>query len=236
MRKTELDQRILKKLVEKNKGKITEHSIRNSLSRIRRKHLSLTLNAAAEVFAQKRGFSVSRYLTEKDRETLKTLTIEKVRVPSTRTRQKKKLIKIANYETEDKFLKKHILEINKAYTCGCYTATFVMCRKVLENLLVHHILKRKYPTASEQHRSKYWDFNRNRILDFSKILQNLRTSSNDFVSEKALVERICQLSDGFKEKANDMTHSRYHVATKKEIDDKNFQYLLDLIKSLETSF
>ena len=83
MRKTDLDQRILKKLVEKNKGKVEEDSIRTMLSRIRRKHLSLTLNAAAEVFAQKRGFSISRYLTEKDRETLKTLTIEKVRVPST---------------------------------------------------------------------------------------------------------------------------------------------------------
>jgi len=236
MRKTELDQRILKKLTQVTKGKLKEQSIRSALSRIRGKNPSLTLNAAAQVFARKRGFSVTRYLTEKDRETLNTIKIEKIKIPSTRTRQKKAIIKIASYETDDKFLKKHIHEINKAYTCGCYTATFVMCRKVLENLLVHHILKRKYQTKSQQHRSKYWDFDRNRILDFSKILQNLRNSSNDFVSEKTLVERICQLSDGFKESANDMTHSRYHIATKKEIDDKNFQHLLDLIKSLETSF
>lgn len=235
MRKTELDQRILRKLVKKTEGQMSEGAIRSALSRIRGKNAGLTLNAAAQVFAKQRGFTVTRYLNEKDRKTLNPIKIEKIKFSSA-TKQKKKLTKIANYETDDKFLREHILEINKAYTCGCYTATFVMCRKVLENLLVHHILKRKYPTTSQQHRSKYWDFNRNRSLDFSKILQNLRSSSNDFVSEKALVERICQLANGFKEKANDMTHSRYHIATKKEIDDKNFQHLLDLIKSLETSF
>ncbi len=203
--------------------------------RIRRKYPSLTLNAASEVFAQKRGFSVSRYLTEKDRETLKTLTIQKIKVPSTKIKQKKKIVKIASYDINDKFLQALIQEINRCYTSGCYTATFVMCRKMLENLLVNQILRKKYPLSSQQHRSKFWDFDRNRILDFSKILYNLRNSSTDFFTEKPLVERICQLSDGFKEKANDMTHSRYHIATKKEIDEKNFQHLLDLIKNLETS-
>ena len=161
--------------------------------------------------------------------------MEKVKIPTTRTRLKKKIIKMASYETDDKLLRKHIDEINKAYTCGCYTATFVLCRKVLENLIVHRILKKKYPQNTEQHRSKYWDFNRNRILDFNKILANLRASSNDFASEKPLVERICQLADGFRETANEMTHSLYHIAKRSEIDNKDFQGLLDLIARLEKS-
>jgi len=235
MRKPKLDPRILEKLIKLTEGEMTEQSIRTTLSNIRREHASLTLNAAAQVFARKRNRSVARWLKPEDRETLKTIKIEKVKIPTTRTRQKKKIIKMASYETEDKLLQKHIDEINEAYTCGCYTATFVLCRKVLENLIVHHILKKKYPKKAEQHRSKYWDFDRNRILDFNRILANLRVSSNDFVSEKSLVERICQLADGFKETANEMTHSRYHIATKREIDNKNFQHILDLIGSLEKS-
>ena len=43
-------------------------------------------------------------------------------------------------------------EINKTYTYGCYTATFILCRKVLENLLIHHVLRRKYPKKIKEHR------------------------------------------------------------------------------------
>ena len=233
MGKTKLDPRILKKLVDKTAGKITEHSIRTALSRIRRKHPSLTLNAAAEVFAKKRNFSVARWLNDKDRETLKTVVIEKIKIPSAKARRTKEIVKIASYDTDDKLLKAHLDEINKAYTFGCYTATFILCRKVLENLLVHHILRKKYPKKTREHRGKYYDFNRNRILDFNRLLTNLKASSNDFAPEKKLVERICQLAEGFKETANEMTHSLYHIATRKEIDNKNFQYILDLIGRLE---
>ena len=50
-----------------------------------------------------------------------------------------------------------------------------------------------------------------------------------------LVRSIDDFAEGFKEKANDMTHSSYHIATKKEIDEKNFQQILDLISMLEKS-
>jgi len=232
MRKTKLDPRILKRLREKTKGKISEHSIRPALSRIKNKHPFLTLNSAAEIFAKKYGFSVHRYLNDKDRETLKSVEIKRIEI-SSRERRRKKIIKIASYETDDKLLIAHLKEINKAYTCGCYTATFVLCRKVLENLIVYHILRKKYPKNTEQHRGIYFDFNRNRNFDFNKLLANLRASSNDFGPEKPLVERICQLAEGFKETANEMTHSLYYIARKKEIDNKNFQHILDLIRTLE---
>jgi len=233
MRKTELDPRILEKLIKITEGEMTEQSIRTTLSNIRREHASLTLNAAAQVFARKRNRSVARWLKPEDRQTLKTIKLEKVKILTTRTRQRKKIIKIATYDTNDKLLKAHLNEINKAYTCGCYTATFVLCRKVLENLLVYHILRKKYPLNTRQHRSKYFDFNRNRNLDFNKLLVNIRDSANDFLPDNNLVERICQLADGFKETANEMTHSSYHIARKKEIDDKDFQGILNLIRKLE---
>jgi hypothetical protein len=235
MRRVKLDPRILQKLKEKLKGKISEHTIKPSISRIRRDNPSLTLNAAAEVFAKKHNFSVSRYLDDKDRDTLKTIQIEKIKIPSTRLKRRKEITVIAKYDTNDRWLKAHFEEINKTYTYGCYTATFILCRKTLENLIIHRILKKKYPNKSQQHREKYLDFNRKRFLDFDKLLSNLRNSSGDFNSEKKLVERICELAEGFKETANEMAHSLYHIASRKEIDDRNFQQILDLIAELEKS-
>jgi len=223
----------MKKLKEKTEGKISEQAIRNELSKIRRENPYLTLNAAAEIFAKKRGFNIARYLRDKDRETLKAVKIEKVKIPSLRAKRPKKIIEIANYDTDNKLLKAHLNEINKTYTYGCYTACFVLCRKVLENLVIHHILKKKYPRNTRQHREKYFDFDRRRFLNVEKLLKNLSDHSGDFGPENKLVERIVELAGGFKETANEMTHSLYHIATKKEIDNKNFQHILDLIKKLE---
>jgi hypothetical protein len=233
-RKTELDLRILKKLEQKLEGKVAKGSIRTLISRVRRDSPSLTINAAAEVLAKKHGQSIQRYLNEKDRDSLKTEPIV-VRIPSRRVRHEKEIVIIAQYQTSDRWLSAHLDEINRTYTYGCYTATFILCRKVLENLIIHHILKRKYPERSRQHREKYFDFSKNRYLDFERILTNFRHSSNDFLPEKDLAERICDLADGFKEKANDMTHSLYHIATRKEIDEKNIQQILDLISRLEST-
>lgn len=233
MKKPELNPRILKYLKEKLKGKVSEYTIQPAISRIRRKYPSLTLNAAAEVFARKYDESIQKFFNDRDRDSLKTKKIEKITIKTQSPKKRSKLIIIARYETNDKMLKAHLNEINKTYTYGCYTATFVLCRKVLENLIIHNILKKKFSAKSQNDREKYFDFGKKRFLDFSKLLYNLRSSSNDFASDNKLVERICELADGFKDPANDMTHSLYHIAKKKEIDDKNFQEILDLILRLE---
>jgi hypothetical protein len=231
-RKTQLDPRILDLLKQKLKGKVSEHTIQSAISRIRGRNPSLTLNAAAEVFASKYQTSVQKYFTERDRDTFKTLKIEKVSIRTSKPISTHKLVEIAKYETDDNLLKAHLDEIRKTYTFGCYTATFILCRKVLENLIIHHILRKKYPTQSREDREKYFDFTRNGYLRFSILLSNLRDSAKEFPDRK-LVERICDLSAGFKDEADDMTHSFYHIATKKEIDDRNFQRILDLISRLE---
>jgi hypothetical protein len=236
MRKDGLDPRILKKLKEKLQRKVAEDSIRPSISKIRREYPSLTLNGAAEVFAQKHRESIQKYLNYKDRDSLKTVTIEKVKIPSSKPRRAKEIITIARYDTDDKWLNSHLNEINKTYTYGCYTATFILCRKVLENLIIHHILKKKYPTHSQHDREKYFDVRvKKRFHDFAVLLSNLRDSANDFNSENKIVERVCELADGFKETANEMTHSLYHIARKSEVDGKGFQGILDLISELEKS-
>ena len=232
MTKAKLDPKILEYL--KKKIDISEKAIRNAISKIRGENPSLTLNAAAQILAKKRNLSIARWLKPEDRKTLKTVRFVPTKV-ATKNVPKKQIIIIATYETDDKFLQKHLDEINKAYTYGCYTATFILCRKVLENLIIHHILKKKYPRNTLDHRQKYFDINTGRYHFFNKLIDNFRSSSKDFLPERPLVERISQLADGFRETANEMTHSLYHIAKKNEIDDKNFQELLDLIDRLVKS-
>ena len=183
------------------------------------------------MIAQDEGFSVMRWLGDEDIKSLRPVQEVRIirKIPKPR---KEKIDIIARYPTDDKLLEKHLEEINRAYTYKCYTSTFVLCRKVLENLIIR-ILRKKYPKNKEEHREKYFDFSRGRTLDFGVLLKNLRNSSKDFGPEKQLVERICEKADKFKETADEMTHSLYHIAAKREIDEKNFQHILDLIQELE---
>lgn len=228
MPKAKLNPKMLEIL--QRKTKFSEQVIRNALSNIRSRY-PVTLNAAAHIYAQKKGISgTARYLTEEDRNSLKGIEFKRIPIKIPQKRREK-IIEIAKFETPNKFLKKHLDEINRCYTYHCYTACYVLMRKVLENLVVE-ILKRKYPENTKEHKQKYYDFNRKRNNDFNVLLKNLRNSSKDFGTQQKIVERICQLADFFKETANEMTHSLYHIADKKEIDGSRFQEILDLFKEL----
>lgn len=232
MSKSKLDPRIFKILKEKTKKSMKETSIRPSISYIRQKYPFLTLNAAAEVFAKERGFNVTGYLTDEDRQTLTHLQFKPVQTIKTTNAQRKKEI-IVSYETKNKWLTSLIDEINRSYTFGCYTACFVLSRKLLENLLIHNIIRKKYPSKLLSDREIYYDIHRKRYHDFSRILVNLKNRSSDFGPDQNVVDRFCQLCDGYKETANEMTHSLYHIAKKKEITDKNIQDIVDLIIQVE---
>jgi hypothetical protein len=219
------------KKLEKKLPEMKKENIRSRLSQIRADR-NVTLNAAAQIFARSKGFSVMGYLNNKeDLDSLKTVEIKKFVAPS-RPRKGEKILEMVKFQTDNNLLNAHIGEINRAYTHRCYTSTFVLCRKVLENLITG-ILRKKYPDDKREHREKYFDFNRGRFHDFGVLLKNLGDSKNDFGPEKQLVKRICELASKFKETADEMTHSLYHIASKKEIDEKNFQQILDLVQELE---
>lgn len=224
-----LKPKILAKLTAKTE--LDESSVREALSRIRRQYGFLTLNASAQIFAEKHRFSVMRHLDQIDRDSLSHLKTQKIPVPIKQTKAKTPTVKIAEYKTDDVWLQKHVDEVNRAFTFQCYTATFVLCRKILENLIVQ-ILQKKYNSRNLDDRKKYFDIANNRFLDFGVLIDNLRDGANSFIPQNKLVLRICQLSEQFKDNANDMTHSLYYLARKKDIEDRNFQDILDLIKQL----
>jgi len=228
-----IDENILKKL--KERTKMSEQTIRNCVSTIKKtKCPKATQNAAAQLFAQERGFSVYRSLKKEDKDTLpSTMEIERpIKLTSKSKSPEKKIITFIGFKTTDPFLLAHLEEINRAYTFRCYTCVFIMCRKVIENLLIE-ILRKKYPGHSKQERELYYDFDKSRFLDLRVIIKNLDEKAIDFGPEKDLVKFICKKAEKFKEDANNKTHSLYHIVKdKKEIDERDSQMILDLISTL----
>lgn len=210
---------------------LSESSVRQYLSGIKLTYKDVTLNAAAQIFASQRGKSVRRMLDREDKSSLPSMIISKSDRPIViKKKNKHPIINFFKYETDVPFIKGHIEEVNKAYTSGCYTCVFILCRKIIENLIID-ILEDRFP----KERTLYWDSGRYRYLDFSIVLENLFKKRLDFEpSEVKTVERLYNLAKPFKDDCNDKTHSWVHlVKRKKEIDDVDVGTIIDLIKLLE---
>jgi len=215
----------------KKKTGNTDGTIRVQLSLLKRKFKGLTLNAAAQVYAEQHGTSILPKLTDVDKTSLASMqlsTIPKreVRVPAGKAAKPFKVF--FEYATTDKFEKEHIDEINRAYNAGCYTATYILCRKVIENLIIG-LLKKKFTKKPEL----YFDTGRGRFRDFNEVLKNLSTNKKAFdpTIHKA-VERLVTKASAFKDGANDKTHSLFHIATRRELEDADVGSILALIASI----
>ncbi len=201
-------------------------TIRSDISRLKRNYPQATLNAVAQIYAQQYDKSVRRLISKEDKLTIPSVKIEKVPVLKSRRKTKEATKEIIQFQTADHFLRKHIAEINRAYTKHCYTCVFVLARKVLENLIVE-ILKAKYPNSLEL----YFDKARGRNQDFSVVLENLFKKRNEFDHDKKeAIDRLHQKLKPFKNDANDKVHSLYHVVEgPKEVDEWNLDTILALI-------
>jgi hypothetical protein len=139
---------------------------------------------------------------------------------------------LVTYETDDVDLKAHIGEINRAYESRCYTACYILCRKVLENLIFHQVIRPKFGKDDAILRSMCFQPDTNRMLGFEQLLKNLLRKSDNFGADKSLVERICSRALRFKGEANDYAHSLYHVAKPDEIENMDVQGILNHIRKL----
>ncbi len=66
---------------------ISDQAIKNAISGIRSDNPGLTINAAASVFAQKKGFKVNRYLYEEDRKSLQSIKLTPVKTKQKTTKK-----------------------------------------------------------------------------------------------------------------------------------------------------
>ncbi|MEK6925592.1 MAG: hypothetical protein AABW71_05140 [Nanoarchaeota archaeon] len=229
MTNQKLNPKILSKLKKKFPKK-TENALYVKLSKLSSKN-NVTLNAAGEIWGKKDGFTVRSYLDEKDRDSLKDKSFQVIKIKKNNNHGnlKKRIVDFVSFSTQNKFLKAHIDEINRAYSSGCYTASFILIRKVIENLIVE-MIKKKFPGKTKEDKALYLDIDRNRIQDLSVLIKNFRSKLKSFdADESKLIERILQKADEFKDDANDKTHSLYHISSKKELEDKAPQMTFDLI-------
>jgi len=213
-----------------------EATIRQNVSFLRRKYPKLSINAVAQIYALQNNTNILTKLSPEERISLPNMDIEKSVKVIQKTpdeSSKRKIIEFVKYETNDPFVKAHITEINKTYTYGCCTATFILCRKVAENMLID-IIKKKYPQNKRENIELYFDTAKGRTKEFSEILSALAKKASDFGPDKALLERIINRAGQFKDDANNKVHSWYHIVrSRKEIDDTNFQDIIDMIIKLE---
>lgn len=218
---------------------LSEAGIRSRISEIRSEYPSLTLNAAASVFAKSRGLSIIGRLQEEDRLSLVGVSpasrsiITHTRSKKSSYRPKTKIFLI--YPSKDSFQKRHFDEINRAYNAGCYTAVFILCRKVIENLIIDLLVKR-FPEKNKSNRELYFDTHQQRFKDFSVILDNLFQKRRIFPPTAIVpIERLNTRTKSFAKDANDKTHSWYHIATKIEVDNLGVQEIVDLINRIDQS-
>lgn len=232
-----LSDKILKKLTEKT-GK-SENAIQVALTRILHKNPTATRNAAAQLYADKHGFTVWGMLDAEDKGTLPATTQQAPATRSTKRTDTKSrprpIIEVIKHETTNSFCKKHIQEANQAYTAGCYTAALILTRKIFENLCVELLLG-QFPENSTANKDLYYDIARKRFKDFSIIEDNLYKKRHDFpASVVKPIERLHDKLKPFMKIANDHTHSWYHICTKTEFDHLEVQEISDLIEKINSA-
>ena len=219
-----------------------EKVVRVRISQIRRQYPGITLNAAAQVLISKKGFSVMGRLDKEDRQSLGFINtvLSQPSLPPIRKAIKKgvkqqRLKVFLNYQTVNPFQKKHIEEVNNAYNSKCYTAVFILCRKIIENLVIDLLIK-QFPQNKRQNKELYFDTRKRRFHDFSVILKNLHNNKNKFPpSVIKAIDRLIQKARPFAKEANDKTHSWFHIATKTELDNIGIKEIIDLIIQIDSA-
>ena len=235
----QLDKEILKKLMTLE---LTEGTIRVAVANIKRQNSGLTSNAAAQVYAQKHNMSFMPKLDAEDKASLTTMKAQPTYLPvvgkksTGKQNSQQKLVEFFRHPTTDIFQKKHIEEINIAYNAKCYTATFLLCRKVIQNLIADLLIKRFPPNKAKKNKELYFDLKRKRFLDFSVILKNLYDNRNSFpVTAVHPIQVLNGKASKFTKDANNQTHYWYYTAKKKDLDDADIDQMLSLIKKVDES-
>lgn len=205
---------------------ITESTVRTQISRLRAQFQHSTLNAVAQVYATQNGLSVRRQLSKEDKLTIPSVQIERPPVLKGKKVIRDTVSSILTLQTTDHFLKKHIEEINRAYSKRCFTCVFVLTRKVFENLIID-ILRSKFPQKPEL----YFDKSRGRYHDFSVVMRNLFDNRSSFDNErKSAIERLQSKLKPFKAEANNKAHSLFHIVeSATEVDEWNLNTIIALL-------
>ena len=195
-----------------------------------------TKNAVAQIYARKYHKTVFKMLDKEDRGSMPNVEVVKssvqVKEARQKPRKKEQIIQFLQMKSYESFKRDHVEEINRTYTYRCYTACFVLCRKIIENLVLD-VMELKFPRNEGDNLSLYFDTSQRRYRDFSELLANISSKKDDFGPDSKLVERIVSKANAFKRQANDTAHSWYYIIKDpKELEVLHVQDIVDLLETL----
>ncbi len=125
-------------------------------------------------------------------------------------------------------------EINKCYKIGAYTASFILSRKLIENLVID-ILRKKFPPNKSNleiyHRPK-----EKRFHDLIILLKNLEKRKEEFGIDEEIINEFFKLIKPFRPTANSNAHSIIMWGDKESLDklqvEKMAGLLIKILRSL----
>ena len=136
--------------------------------------------------------------------------------------------KILQYNFQDTFYGNLLNEINKTYYHGCYTASFILIRKLFENLLID-ILRNNFKNEKSLYLSEH---NKKKYNDFSVLLHNLSLKRSEFNFTTTEIDSITDSLKPYRIEANAKTHSIVEFGKKEDIEKYNVQDTFNLLERL----
>lgn len=134
------------------------------------------------------------------------------------------------YEVDDILYQDLISEINKCHNYKLPTATFVLSRKIIENLIID-ILKKKFGKNAAD-LGKYYDTDHSRFHDFSRLIKTLQKEEALYLEHKSVVHKIAMLADELRDNANKSAHSIFPFNSMDDLDKYRIPELVKMLIGL----
>lgn len=131
---------------------------------------------------------------------------------------------------EDLLYRDLVSEINVCANAGAPTATYVLCRKLLENLVID-VLRSKFGKTKDGVKL-FYEIDRKRFLDFHILIENLNLRKAEFDDVEKMVEKAVELLRKFRENANSSAHSVYSLSSIADLDEYKISELIKLLTGL----
>ena len=134
-------------------------------------------------------------------------------------------------EFKDQFYNKLVFEINRSYKIGAYTGAFILCRKLIENLMID-ILRKKFP-PSQENLNLYFRENDGRFHDFKILMENLEEKKKSFGIDEKIIDEVLPLIKKFRPDTNSKTHSIIIFGNEGDINKFQIEYITGLLQRIE---
>ncbi|MFA5518246.1 MAG: hypothetical protein WDA74_03235 [Spirochaetota bacterium] len=128
---------------------------------------------------------------------------------------------------EDIFYRNLNQEINKCYKLGAYTASFILSRKLIENLVID-ILRKKFP-QNEENLPIYYRIDSGRFHDLTLLLKNFEERKKEFGIDEETIEEFFKLIKPFRPSANSSAHSIIVWGEKENLDKLQIEKMVGLL-------